>query len=295
MKRILVVIGIILALLLLVFLLRGGTPRKQHVWFGQFDSYPLAIAHADDSGQGLWPGNTMVFLDGVARLEVDVLEMDVHMTADGEIILMHDETVDRTTNGNGLITELSLVEIRTLEVGGNWTQDDGATYPYLGQGIQVPTLREVFEQFPDYPMVIEIKQESPSMAEPFCDLIRQYGMADKVLVPSFSDQAIAEFRAACPEVATAASSGEVRSYVITSFLRASSLLKPQFEAFQVPEESGGIPVVIPYFVNSAHNQNLQVHIWTINETDEMERFVEMGVDGVMTDRPDLLLELLERR
>jgi glycerophosphoryl diester phosphodiesterase len=96
------------------------------------------------------------------------------------------------------------------------------------------------------------------------------------------------------EVATAASSDEVRSFVITNFTRATNLLDPAYQAFQVPEESGGIPVVIPYFVNSAHDHNLQVHIWTINDEEDMRRFLDMDVDGIMTDRPDLLLDILGR-
>jgi glycerophosphoryl diester phosphodiesterase len=287
----------LLALVIVVVLLAAMLIRRPigiHPWFAQFDSYPLVIAHADDTGQGLWPGNTMVYLEGIAELGVDVLEMDAHMTSDGHVVLMHDDTVDRTTNGVGLVSDHTLEEIRALEVGGNWTPDDGKTFPYNGKGLQVPTVEEVFQRFPDYPMVIEIKQEEPSMAGAFCDLIRGYGMTNRVLIPSFSDRAIAEFRGACPEVATAASSGEVRSFVIANFLLATNVLTPAYNAFQVPEESGGIPIVIPHFVNSAQDHNLQVHVWTINDPDEMQRFVAMGVDGIMTDRPDILLQMLGR-
>ena len=294
MKRLWRILGLLLIVLLLAFVLQRRRSIAQHPWFDQFNSYPLVIAHADDTGQGLWPGNTMLFLESVAEIGVDVLEMDAHMTRDGHVVLMHDDTVDRTTNGAGLISNMTLEEIKAFEVGGNWTQDDGATYPYIGQGLQVPTVEEVFQRFPDYPMVIEIKQDTPSMADPFCALIRQYGMSEKVLVPSFSDQAINEFRAACLEVATAASGDEVRCFVIANFLLATNLLNPAYQAFQVPEGSGGIPVVIPHFVNSAQDHNLQVHIWTINDADDMKRFLEMDVDGIMTDRPDILLEILGR-
>ena len=294
MKRYWWLIGLILLVLILAFIFWPRRAIPHHPWFAQFDNYPLVIAHADDSGQGLWPGNTMLFLEGVAGLGVDVLEMDAHMTADGHIVLMHDDTVDRTTDGSGPINEMTLEDLKALEVGVNWSQDGGATTPYKGQGLQAPTVEEVFLRFPNYPMIIEIKQETPSMAEPFCNLIRQYDMSEKVLVPSFSDQTIAEFRNACPEVATAASSDEVRSFVITNFTRATNLLEPTYQAFQVPEESGGIPVVIPYFVNSAHDHNLQVHIWTINKEEDMRRFLDLGVDGIMTDRPDLLLDILGR-
>jgi glycerophosphoryl diester phosphodiesterase len=207
---------------------------------------------------------------------------------------MHDDTVDRTTDGRGRISELTLAEIKALEVGGNWSSDDGKSFPYRGEGLQVPTLEEVFLRFPDYPMNIEIKQEEPSMVQPFCQLLREHNMQEKVIVPSFSDLAMQEFRAACPEVATAGSSSEVRNFVLLNFIFLSNLLSPAYEAFQVPLTSSGIPVVIPSFINAAHDRNLQVHVWTINDPQEMENLINMDVDGIMTDRPDHLFEILGR-
>lgn len=289
-------IGLIILLLLLLGLSLWTRPAPAHPFFAQFDQdrYPLVIAHADDTGDGLWPGSTMPFLEGVAGLGVDVLELDVHMTKDGHIVVMHDEKVDRTTNGVGKISDLTLEEIKALEVGVNWTQDGGQTYPYQGAGLQVPTLEEVFQRFPNYPMNIEIKQESPSMAGPFCALLREYGMEERVIVPSFSDQTLSEFREICPEVATAASSSEVRNFVLLNFIFLSNLLSPDYEAFQVPQTSSGIPVVISSFVNAAHDRNLQVHVWTINDPEVMKHLISIGVDGIMTDRPDILMEQLGR-
>jgi glycerophosphoryl diester phosphodiesterase len=125
-------------------------------------------------------------------------------------------------------------------------------------------------------------------------MIRRFKMSEKVLVPSFSDQAMAEFRTICPEVATAGSSSEVRKFVLLNFAFLSNLLAPSYQAFQVPETSSGIPVVNPRFVEAAHGRNLQVHVWTINDPDDMQRFIAMGVDGIMTDRPDLLLQKIGR-
>ena len=289
---------ILLVLAILALLLIAVLPRRQqaeHPFFANFKTYPLIIAHADDTGLGLWPGSTMVFLRGVEELGVDVLELDVHMSKDGHIVVMHDDTVDRTTNGSGKINEITLKEIKSLEVGGDWSPDGGKTFPYRGAGLRVPTLAEVFYLFPDKPMNIEIKQAEPSMAQPLCDMIRNFGMSEMVLVPSFSDKAMEEFRTACPEVATAASSGEARLFVILNFALLTNLLTPQYEAFQVPQESSGIPIVIPHFVNRAHSRNLQVHVWTVNNPGEMQRLIDMGVEGIMTDRPDLLLDLREQR
>ena len=132
------------------------------------------------------------------------------------------------------------------------------------------------------------------MAEPLCALIREYGMEDQVIVPSFSDEAMLRFRAACPEVATAASTGEVVQFVVYNFLGLASTISPDYIALQVPESRDGIPIVNGWFLRAAHERNLEVQIWTINEPDEMQRFIDMGVDGIMTDRTDLMLDVLGR-
>ena len=132
------------------------------------------------------------------------------------------------------------------------------------------------------------------MAGTLCGLINEYEMEDYVMIPSFSDVAIAEFREACPGVATQPSRGEVTRFVVLNFLGLSGLTNPQYQAFGVPEEDGGIPVVTRWFIWNAHRKNLDVQIWTINDPDEMQRFIDIGVDGIMTDRTDLMIELLDR-
>jgi glycerophosphoryl diester phosphodiesterase len=279
------VVGVVIAHL-------AASPAPDHPFFDQFsaDQYPLVIAHA---GSKLYPTDTMYALEQYAAMGVDILEMDLHMTADGKIILIHDHTLDRTTDGTGDVREMTLEEVQAFDAGYYWTKDD-QTYPFRGQGITIPTLRQVFETFPETAMIIEIKQDTPSMAAPLCDLIREYSMQEKVLVPSFRDSAMQEFRQACPEVATAASEGEVRDFVIRGFLLLAGTITPEYEAMQVPESRDGIPVVTKLFLWFAHKRNLQVHIWTINEPEEMERFINMGLDGIMTDRTDTLLEILGR-
>ena len=234
-----------LIIILLLAMVWPGKPRPEHPYFANFDHYPLVIAHADDTGDGLWPGSTMPFFEGSAALGVDVLELDVHMTSDGHIVVMHDDTVDRTTDGSGKISEMTLKEVKALEVAGDWSNDDGKTTPYKGAGLRVPTLAEVFQLYPDWPMNVEIKQADPPMGQQLCDLIHNFGMEEKIIVPSFSDEAIAEFRAVCPEVATAPASGETRNFVLLNFVSLAELLPLHYEAFQVPEKSSGIPVVIP--------------------------------------------------
>ncbi len=250
------------------------------------------IAHA--GGKGLWPDNTLFAMEQATELGVDVLEMDIHATSDGVLVLRHDETVDATTDGTGLIREMSFDELSQLDAAYSWTPNEGVDYPYRGQDIGIPSLEELFTALPTMRMDIEIKQLEPSIAEPLCDLIQAHNMEAKVLVASFHPQSILEFRKACPDVATSAVEPEVRYFYVLNTILLGNIYQPRMEAFQVPEYSGDIQVVRSRFVDGAHKHNVAVYVWTINELFDMEYFIGLDVDGIITDRPDLLLETLGR-
>jgi glycerophosphoryl diester phosphodiesterase len=144
-------------------------------------------------------------------------------------------------------------------------------------------------------MLIEIKKTERSLAAPFCALIRKYKMQERVLVASFQDQRMDEFRTECPEVATSAARQETTTFVLLSKVWLGGLLSPQFHSLQVPEKSSGITVMTPGFVQAAHVRNLKVEPWTIDDPQQMKLYIDWGVDGIITDRPDLLLEVLGRR
>lgn len=292
LRVLLVLLGLTVAVLGTAFVI--AQPAPAHVFFARFAHAPLVIAHADDTGRGLWPGNTMTYLEGAAALGVDILEMDAHMTRDGTLVLMHDETVDRTTDGKGRIRELTLAELHALEVAHHWTQD-GTSHPYRGQGLRVPTLEEVFRRFPSYPMLIEIKQASPSLVAPLCRMIRAHGKEQSVLVASFSDEAMAEFRQACPAVATSAAPDEIKRFVALDKAWLAGTVSPDYLAFQVPMTYHGISIVTPAFVAAARQRSVQVHVWTVNEPEVMQRLLDMDVDGILTDRPDILMRMLGRQ
>jgi len=290
-KRIPLIIVSILALGLIAAVLL--TPRaSEHPYYTADLPYPLVIAH--QGGDGLWPGDTMYAFEHAAELGVDVLEMDLHITQDGVLVINHDETVERTTDGTGTIEKMTLSEVKALDAGYDWSTDDGVTFPYRGQGITIPTLEEVFQAFPEYRMTIEIKATERSMAEPFCTLIRQYGMQDKILVASFHDERMDEFRQVCPEVATSSARQETTVFVLISKAFLGRLYSPKFYAMQVPEESSNITVMTAQFVRAAHERNLRVEPWTIDDPEQMQLYIDWGVDGIITDRPDLMLELLGR-
>lgn len=267
-------------------------PVERHPIFN--DDRVLVIAH--QGGDGLWPSNTMFAFENAVELGVDVLEMDIHSTQDGVLVTIHDETVDRTTDGSGRVQDFTFAELQQLDAGYHWPTlaEERATgrtdTPYRGQGITIAPLEEVFQSFPDMPMVIEIKQREPSIVTPFCELLRQYEMTDQVIVPTFHPETIAEFRQTCPEVATAAVEPEIRLFFALNLLRLNATYRPPALAFQVPEYSGDLHVVTPRFVRSAARLGIQTHPWTINDREQMRRMLDAGVQGIITDYPDQLME-----
>lgn len=288
-RSLLIVIGGLLAVYLALVLMARPAPSRPFFAGG---TNPLVIAH--QGGDGEWPGETLYAYQQSAALGVDVLEMDIHLTRDGTIVLMHDATVDRTTDGAGEIRQMTLAELKQLDAAYDWSPDEGQTFPYRGQGLPIATLDEVFAAFPDFRMNIEIKQVEPSLAAPFCTLLHQHQMLDKVLVASFKAEAMNDFRQACPEAATSAVEDEVRTFFILNTLFLSRIYSPASQAVQVPEYSGELHVLTPGFIAAAHQRNLDVHVWTVNATADMQRMLELGVDGVITDYPTRLMTLLGR-
>ncbi len=284
----------ILAVILLVFiasvLVNPKAPSRPY-----YDGVTGTLVIAHQGGDGIWPGDTMYAFEKAVEIGADVLEMDAHITKDGHIVLMHDETVDDTTDGTGLIEEITLDELKKLDAAYEWSNDGGQTFPYRGQGIQVPTLDELFQKFPQMRYVIEIKLTKNPIDQPLCDLIRQHDMQDKVVVASFHDEAMQNFRVTCPGVATSASRGEVTKFVILGKVFLSGLVAPEYQSIQPPydpQESYNIPIMTKRFIREAHAKNVKVEPWTVDDPELMRLYIEWGVDGIITDRPDLMVEIL---
>ncbi len=264
-----------------------------------YTNMPQPAVFAHRGGAGLWPENTLFAFQQAWALGVDVLEMDVHITRDGHVVVIHDDTVDRTTNGTGRVRDFTLSEIQALDAGYRFTPDEGQTYPYRGKGIRVPTLEEVFDAFPNARFNIEVKPDDPAAASLVAEVIRQRGVEDRVIVGSFHHEVAQALRRELPHTATFASRQEIMSFWAFQALRLPRAWRPVPDTLQVPTSyrvSGrNITVLTPRFVRAAHSLGVRVDVWTINEPDEMARLLDMGVDGIMTDYPDRLLELMRAR
>ena len=252
----------------------------------------LVIAHK--GGDGLWPGNTMYAFEHVVPLGVDVIETDLHQTKDGVLVLSHDDRVENISNGTGNVWDMTFAELQKLDAGYRWSPDNGQTFPYRGQGITYTSLEAVFKAFPQMRFYMDMKQTQPPIYAPFCQLIRQYHMENRVVAASFSRANITAFRKLCPEVTTSADQTETLVFVFLNYARLGRCFSPDFQAFAVPVESSGIPVITPSFVSAAHERNVRVEAWTIDDSAEMERLIALGVDGIISDRPDTLKKVVGR-
>ena len=266
--------------------LGGGAPENAFARGGK----TWVIAH--QGGEGLWPSNTRFAFDRAAKLGADMLDTDLHATKDGRLVTIHDASVNRTTEGRGLVKDLRLAQLQRLDAGYRFTLDGGKTFPFRGRGVRVPTLDELFRAHPDTAWTIEIKQDDPPIARAFCELLRRYRMTGKVIVASFKDSAMRAFRRACPEVLTSMTGREIRPLVMLNLAGLGGWFRPAGASLQVPVRAAGFEVVTPRLVAVAARKNLSVQPWTIDDPAEMRRLISMGVNGINTDRPDVLLRVL---
>jgi glycerophosphoryl diester phosphodiesterase len=255
---------------------------------------------AHQGGDGERPSNTMAAFTHAAEIGVDVLEMDIHSTRDGVLVVIHDATIDRTTDGEGRVNDFTFDELQAFDAAYHWpTLDDEEgnpidDFPYRGTGITIPALEEVLRAFPDRLMNIEIKQRAPSITQPLCDLLRETAMTERTLIASFDGATLREFRAACPEVATSAAQDEVTPFVVLAQVGLTGAYQPTAFAFQLPERAQGLTVISMGSVEAARSRNVDVHAWTINQLEDMQNMIKYGVDGIITDYPSEVLRLLGR-
>ena len=182
------------------------------------------IAHR--GGRSLGPENTLYTFRRAVDLGVDVLEMDVHRTKDGQLVVLHDSTLDRTTNGTGPVDSYTLAELKKLDAAYRWSPDKGKSFPLRGKGLSIPALSEVFEAFPQMRMNIEIKDSGQTELSSFCRLIHDSGMSQKVMVASFESGALKKFRSICPGIATSAGASEVMLFYALQKMHLESVYSP---------------------------------------------------------------------
>jgi glycerophosphoryl diester phosphodiesterase len=283
--------GLLILLIWIGTLYWRARPIADHGYFNP-DKF-LVIAHR--GGVRLGPENTISTYKHAVELGVDVIELDVRVTRDKQLVVLHDDTVNRTTNGRGPVHALTLKQLKDLDAGFHWSPDNGRTFPFRGQDLTVPTLLEVFKTFPEMRVNIEIKKSQEQWVPDLCRQIQKSHMTSRVMVASFDSDTLVEFRKHCPEVATSVGTGEAIYFFGLQKLHLESIYTPRAQALQVPEKLDNMKVVTRRFLEAARSRNMRVHVWTVNENEAMQRLLDLGVDGIMTDDPEKLLRLIGRR
>jgi glycerophosphoryl diester phosphodiesterase len=268
--------------------------RKDGGHLGADGNWPVNLAHRGASARA--PENTLEAFRAGLEDGAGGLELDVHMTSDGYLVVIHDDTVDRTTDGSGAVRDMTLDRLGSLDAGYRFSPDGGRTYPFRGRGIRIPTFREVLESFPGVPVNADIKEPRPDVEKAVLAAVEDVGAAERVIVASRNLGVMRRFRAlAAGRIPTAASGPEIRAFYLLSGARLERLLRPGYQALQVPSVYMGLQVVTPRFVQAAHGLGVRVDVWTVNGAEEMRRLLGFGVDVIMTDHPAVLNEVLRER
>lgn len=249
--------------------------------------WPVNVGHRGSPFRS--PENTLASFRAAVEAGAGGLELDVRLTRDGQPVIMHDPTVDRTTDGSGPVSGMTLDKVRRLNARARPDDVDGR-FP-------VPTLADVLEELPGPTVNIDIKDGTRRGAEAaVLGVLRKAGATGRVLVVSEHHGVVRRFRRlAGSEVATGASRPEIGLFLILSTLRLERLARPAYAALQVPPRYGVLPIVTPRFVAAAHSRGARVDAWTIDEPEEMRRLLDLGVDAVMTNRPETLAQVLRAR
>ena len=260
---------------------RGGHPY--------FAGAPLLIAHR--GGSALAPENTLRAFDRALRWwGADILELDVQPTRDGEAVVFHDPTLERTTNGHGRVRDLSFAQLRELDAGFRFSPDGGRSFPFRGRGETVASLEQVLAAFPRVRINVEIKHADAALR--VRDTIAAAGATGRVLVAA-GERANRLVLEDYPGPLSAAEN-EIRNFWLAGHVGLSRWVVPAVDALQIPDTHRGMRVASPRLVRAAHRHNIPVHVWTVDEVADMERLLAWNVDGIISDRPDRLAEVLHR-
>lgn len=251
-----------------------------------FDApHPLVFAHR--GGALLAPENTMPAIDNGMAFGSDGLEIDVQLSSDGIPVVIHDQTLDRTTDKTGPVRSLSAAELARVDAGYRFERD--GQFPFRGQGIGVPRLDDVLKKHAGARMIIEMKGGQPELARAVAAAIRKADAVDRSCVGSFYAASVKTMRREHPEIVTSASQPESRWTVHRSWVRWPWVGARPYVAFQLPEVAGRMRVVSPVLVRQVHNEGQVVQVWVVNAADDIRRLLDWGVDGIISDRPDIAI------
>ena len=235
-----------------------------------------AAAHA--------PENTLESFRLAREMGAEALELDVHLTADGHVVVMHDPAVDRTTDGRGAIGALTLAQLQALDAGARWTRDGGNTHPWARRGVRIPTLDALLEELPDVPLLIDAK--AAPVAAPLARVLARHGAQRRVLVGSFDARNLAPFGGA--EWRRMATREQGIALLVRALVRRPSA-RVEYDALSIPPVLGRVPLPMRLLASAAHHHGRALHVWTVNDAAQAHALWRAGANGLVGDDPAMLL------
>ena len=248
--------------------------------------HPIRLAHR--GSRVLWPENTHHAFDGAIDLGYLYIETDIRVTSDGVVVVFHDETLERTTNGVGRVSDWTWEALSALDAAYNFSPD-GESFPLRGRRIGISRLEDTLAEYPDVNFNIDLKAKNSEWL--VAEVVVRMKRHDSVLIGGFVDSRIARFRR-ITKGSVATSAGPTAAMAMYTASRVGRSVRRPVDAYQLPSSMRGV-TVDRKLVDSVHEAGAHIHVWTVNETDDMHRFLDLGVDGIVTDRPDLLNEVLK--
>lgn len=260
---------------------------------GFFDKPVSLIAHR--GGAEAWPENTLIaYMSLVEKYPDAIIECDVRMTADGQLVMMHDESVDRTTGGTGKVAEMTWEEIKALDAAYHFSRDGGETFVWRDKNVRVPTFQQALQVVTGTRFMIDIKSECGVDAVPLVlQAIREAGAEERVLLGSFDDEILKAVEEQAPDIPTYYSEG--RGVMLVMALRGTEwdAYKPTNEMLSVGEEHIAEFNITPEEIAAIQQKGIRISIWTVDDQEGMEKYLKMGVDGIITDTPEVLAAVLK--
>lgn len=254
---------------------------------------PWLVAHR--GGGGLAPENTFAAFDRAVQLGADAIETDVRLTKDGVVVVFHDDDTARLLGAPGTIEERTLDELRRLDAGGAFSPDGGATFPFRGEGLTVPTLAEAFARYPDTRFNVDAKVDDAALARALADAVAEARAEDRVCLGSFFDAQAERLGALLPGCARYLPQDAAKCHVLAALTGGDASSCPGgYQLASLPARMGELQVVSPPVVAHFHARGMPVHAWTVDDADEMRALLAVGVDAIVTDRPDVLRSVLGR-
>ncbi|MFZ5352394.1 MAG: glycerophosphodiester phosphodiesterase [Bacillota bacterium] len=300
------VIAVIIVLYAINLLLPKASTELDASWFPGEKGRPLVIAH--QAGNQERPSSSNLAFEQAVKVGVDILEFDVVITKDNKLVTIHDLTVDRNTDGSGKVRDKTYEEIKKLDAGYGLEDENGkpirdkAKNPYIGAGAYIPTLEEIFTRYGNMKMIIELKdsgEDGRKSAEVFWKLVKQHNMQNKVVVASFDKDTLKELRRLSgDQLVSSASEGEMYPFYVFHRLGLPVFNNfTSFEMLHIPVSYNvkgiNIDLLTKALLKDARDRNMAVYYWTINDEEQMRKLIKLGVDGIMTDRPELLMRVLK--